>query len=332
MRRSSWTSILSCAGILVLILDTKTALSGAIEGIDLCIRAVIPSLFPFFVLSIILTSTLIGKKTAILRPVGRLCGMPSGSESLLLVGLLGGYPTGAQAVTQAYVSGHLPKQDAQRMLGFCSNAGPAFLFGMVAVNFPSYWYAWALWGIHILSAIIVGALLPCKSHHTARITAAKPISFSSALERAIKIMATVCGWVVLFRVIIAFFDRWFLWLLPDCMKTILIGILELSNGCCELGIIQDVYLRFIACSGILALGGLCVTMQTASVTKSLGMGMYFPGKVLQCLISLILSCLAMLNQPRIAIAMLIFGVIFIFLLLLLRKMRKKSSNMQPIGV
>ncbi len=332
MHRRIWTSILSGIGLIVLILDAKTALQGAAEGIELCLKAVIPALFPFFMLSILLTSTLIGQKIPILAPIGRLCGMPYGSESLLIVGLLGGYPTGAQAVTQAYSLGQIRKHDAQRLLGFCSNAGPAFLFGMVAPNFPSSWYAWALWGIHILSAVLVGALLPYKSDDTARIKAAKPISLSSALERSIKIMASVCAWVVLFRVMIAFADRWFLWLVPEYTRTIIIGILELSNGCCELSLIQDESLRFIICSGILAFGGLCVTMQTVSVAKELGMGMYFPGKVLQCLISLILSCLVMLNRLEIAIAMLSFSIIFVILLLLLRKMQKKSSNMLTIGV
>ena len=46
------TNKLACTaaalGMLVLILDSKTALAGAREGIDLCIRTVIPSLFPFF--------------------------------------------------------------------------------------------------------------------------------------------------------------------------------------------------------------------------------------------------------------------------------------------
>ena len=37
-----------CAlGMIVLILDSKTALSGCREGVTLCLNVVIPSLFPF---------------------------------------------------------------------------------------------------------------------------------------------------------------------------------------------------------------------------------------------------------------------------------------------
>ena len=160
MQRRLWTGTLCGIAFLVLILDAKTALQGAYEGLNLCIQAVIPSLFPFFVLSVILTNALIGRRFPILWAVRRFCGMPDGSESLLVVGLLGGYPTGAQAVAQAYQTGRLERQDALRLLGFCSNAGPAFLFGMIAPAFGNLKIAWCLWAVHIASALLTGFLLP----------------------------------------------------------------------------------------------------------------------------------------------------------------------------
>ena len=45
-------------GLLILILDSSLALEGARTGMDLCIRTVIPSLFPFFVLSVSGTLTI----------------------------------------------------------------------------------------------------------------------------------------------------------------------------------------------------------------------------------------------------------------------------------
>ena len=78
--------------MLALILDGRTAIDGARQGIELCLRTVIPSLFPFFVLSILLTSSLLGGSLAVLRPLGRLFGMPDGAESLLIPAFLGGYP------------------------------------------------------------------------------------------------------------------------------------------------------------------------------------------------------------------------------------------------
>jgi len=47
-------------------------------------------------------------------------------------------------------------------------------------------------------------------------------------------------------------------------------------------------------SAILSFGGVCVYMQTLSVTEGLGIGWYFPGKVLQTVFSLMLSGIAQL--------------------------------------
>ena len=58
--RKHITGIFSCMGILVLILDGKTALAGAMAGMELCMKTVIPSLFPFLFLCSLLTNSLWG--------------------------------------------------------------------------------------------------------------------------------------------------------------------------------------------------------------------------------------------------------------------------------
>ena len=61
---------------------------GARQGVSLCAELILPSLFPFFVLSILLTSSLLGSRIPLLRPLGRLCGVPKGAESLLIPAFL----------------------------------------------------------------------------------------------------------------------------------------------------------------------------------------------------------------------------------------------------
>ena len=86
MRNKSFSKLfLLCAGLLILILDASTAIKGVREGIDLCIRTVIPALFPFFVLSPMLT----GAVTGVRIPALRFLGCPEGAESIYLIGLLG---------------------------------------------------------------------------------------------------------------------------------------------------------------------------------------------------------------------------------------------------
>ena len=274
------TGIGACVAMLILILDGRTALIGAQTGIELCLRTVIPSLFPFFLLSILLTSSLSGISLPFLRPLGKLCGIPQGGESILISGFLGGYPAGAQSISAAYRAGQLSKDDAQRMLAFCNNAGPAFLFGMAASVFSNPVIPWLLWGLHLFSAILVSLLIPKNQESSVQISSQNRHSISSALRSSIHVMASVCGWVVFFRIVIAFLNRWVLWILPVDIQVVVIGFLELSNGCCELPSVSDPSLRFAVCSSLLACGGLCVAMQTQSVLSGLSMKSYFFGKML----------------------------------------------------
>ena len=322
------TGILASVGLLVLILDAKTGILGAAEGLALCFKSIIPSLLPFFVLSILITNSLAGERIRVLQPLERLLRIPKGSGSTFLIGILGGYPVGAQSVAQGHKNGSLSRLDAQRMLGFCSNAGPSFLFGIIACKFSKMEFAWALWLIHILSAMLVGILLPGGNNAQTKCSPSKNISVSDSLQKTIRILAGVCGWVILFRVVIAFLTRWILWFFPDWVQVFVCGILELANGCCALDRITNEGLRFVVCSGMLAFGGLCVCMQTASVTEDLGFGQYFPGKVMQCGISVVLSFLCQRIVGRGTESgeiILLFGIILTVLPLFLCKIQKNSS-------
>ncbi len=324
-RKNALTGASASLGMLILILDGKTALEGARIGMDLCIKTVIPSLFPFFVLSILLTSSLSGFSFRILKPIQKFCSLGTGTESILISGFLGGYPAGAQSVSAAYQTGRIEKQEAERMLAFCSNAGPSFLFGMVSSMFPGRWMAWSLWLTHIISALLVAKSMPGESKSRTRKNSTT-LSVSQALVSALRVMAIVCGWVILFRVLISFLQRWFFWLLPAEGQVILTGLLELSNGCCELCSVADIRLRYLICSGILAFGGVCVTMQTAAVTMGLSLRFYLIGKLLQAIYSIALSSLLCYGS------WLAYFILAAFFLVVPWKRQKRGSFQGLIGV
>lgn len=290
MRKRMSIGIVAAIALLLLILDSRTALQGASQGIDLCLKSVIPSLFPFLVLTGMLTSSISGLKLGFLRPLGRWMGIPQGAEGIFLTGILGGYPAGALSVHQAYTAKQLTKEEAHRMMAFCNNAGPAFLFGILGRSFEKSSVLWVLWGIHILSAVAVAIIQPGDGNKPRTVSPARPMGLSAALKQGVTAMGYICGWILLFRVILAFLDRWFLWLLPAEARVAVYGILELANGCCALDMVTVPGLRFILCSGMLAFGGLCIAMQTSSAAGKMGMGFYFPGKILQTIISLFLAC------------------------------------------
>lgn len=286
-------AIASALGILVLILDAKTALSGAAAGVELCIRTVIPSLFPFFFLSVMLTATLVGRALPPLRWLGRLLRLPEGAECIYITGLLGGYPVGAQNIAVACKNGQLTTRDGRRMLTFCSNPGPAFLFGIGSTVFADPSRCWLVWAMVILSSLAVGMLTPGRPQECRLAGNVHAPKLSDALRTSVITLALVCGWVVIFRVILAFADRWFLWLLAGNSRLLAYGFTELSNGCCALAQLTSEDDKIILYTVFLCFGGLCVLLQTDSVMAGSGVDprMYLPGKLAQTAITFLLSCL-----------------------------------------
>ncbi len=329
-RRRIWTSFVLCVCLLVIIVDAKTAIAGASDGIKLCLHTVIPSLFPFFILSALLNAELLGSQLGFLRPVAKLCGIPKGAESLLILGLLGGYPVGAQCINEAYRIGAISRRCGLRMLGFCNNAGPAFIFGLGACLFQSPIITWTAWGIQIISAIIIGAILPRKDDTSVDMACYNHTTLPQALEKSIHITANVCGWVVTFRMLICFLSRWFLWMLPQQLQPLVAGLLELSNGCVSLSSVSSTGMRFILFNTMLSFGGICVSMQTLSAVKDIGVGLYFPGKVMQTCVAFLLSVglQFMLNPSyeRVAISPLIIVISILAFCCILFNTRKSKKT------
>ena len=262
----------------VLILDGRTAVTAAAEATELCLTVVIPSLFPFFVLSSLLTVSGAG----LLSPVLCRCGVPRGMEALCLTGLLGGFPVGAQMVGQACKDGRLDAFQGRTLLGICNQAGPAFLFGVVAPLFSSPAVGGALWGIQLLAALLTGALLVGRNGDAACRKAA-PAPLSRQLPGWIRSLSYVCAWVILFRVVLAFLEKWGLRLLPEPVQLLAAGLVELTNGCMGLARCPSEVSRFLLAGVMLGCGGGCVLMQTYSLAAEAGlaMGPYLWEKAMQ---------------------------------------------------
>lgn len=275
--------------MLLLILDTKVAYIGAKEGIRMCIEVIIPSLFPFIVVSNYLCTSLIGACIPGIGRIGRFFQLPKGCESLLLLGFLGGYPVGAQLIGDAYKRGSLDKRTACILLGYCNNAGPSFIFGVISSAFSSPNISFVIWAIHIFSALVTGYLLPRPEISIASIENKSVGSTVQALQKSVRAMASICGWVIIFKIVISYMSLYFDGKVSQLCLITLSGILELSNGCMQLSNVSSESVRFLICSVYLSFGSICVLLQTASVTEGLGLGLYIPGKIIQTGISMIFS-------------------------------------------
>ena len=313
-------------GILLLIFDSKTATDGIREGISLCLQTLIPSLFPFFILSGIITSGLIGRTSPCMERLCRFCHMPKGCESFLAVGVLGGFPVGAGTLHTALEEGQITSEEANRLAVFCNNAGPSFIFGVLGPLFPDKSWVFILWIIQVTSAILTGHFHSGRQR-AATLSEGQPIGFVTAVRRGAENMAAVCSWVVLFRMLIAFLNRWILWLVPDTVRILLTGMLELANGCVGLTQVTSISQRFVMASLLLSAGGFCVMMQTKAVFPELNWQQYLAGKAVYTLISLILSVSAatvLRNPPLLTVLLPVILIAIISIDLHLRRKSKKA--------
>lgn len=277
------------------------SLSSAKEALLLCSENIIPSLFPFFVLSQILINTGFAKYAGrLISPVMYPLFRVSGTGGIaFLIGLISGYPSGAKSVCDLYHSGDLSKEDAERLLPFCNNSGPLFIIGAVGLGMlKSFRSGVMLYIIHIFSAIIAGfisGLLHKKSNmnntirHTTHYASCSNFGavFSESIKSSVISILNVCGFIVFFRSVTAPVSALF----PQGITGgILKGIAEVAGGISALSQTAINTYSLPVISFLLGFGGFCVSLQVMGIAKaeSLSMKYYFPYKILQGILSFFL--------------------------------------------
>ena len=198
--RGRWLWALAAAGLAVgLLVQAQTAADAVREGIDLCLRAVIPSLFPFFAVSSLLVSlgAADGAGRVLARPFRRLFRCGGAGCAALLLGLIGGYPVGARTAAELVRRGELSPAEGARLLTFCNNAGPAFAIGVAGVSvFGSARTGAWLYLLHCAAALLTG-LLFCRRPLPVTAMPKRPVppqtgltgQFLRAVEGAVSAMA-----------------------------------------------------------------------------------------------------------------------------------------------
>lgn len=279
----------------------ETCAEAAAEGLRLCLQTVIPSLFPFLVLTgAFLRAGGAGQMGRLLEPLMRpVFHLPGQAGTALALGLLGGYPVGAQTAGELHRAGVISKADGEALLRFCSNAGPAMFLGMLGGLLHSTRTALVLWGIHIAAALMTGVLFrPGKDQSQGIVKVPTPLPAPDPLFGAVRAMALICGNIVFFRVLAKL-----LCTLPilsqGLFSVILAGLLEVTGGCAGAAQIPSYALRYPLLSFFLGFGGLCVWMQTRAVLRSSGLSGkgYLAGKLVQGTLAAGFTVLTLLVFP-----------------------------------
>lgn len=253
--------------IIAILFNADIAIAGARNGIELCIYTVIPALFPYCALSIWLRSMLSYNSIKILRPFEKYFNMPRGTGMLWILGLLGGYPIGAICVEQAYSAKGMSLRQSKYMRPICNNAGPSFIIGIAAFAFHNKTLPCYLLLIQALSSLMACLILSNATESSLISSRENPLCFTDALRQALLCMGNICATVIIFKVFLSIGDYYSGKFVRQEIWTILTGFIELTNGSVLLGNIAYEAKRFIMAAGMLSFGGLCVHMQTASVSS-----------------------------------------------------------------
>ena len=132
------TSILALFSLLFMIFHAGLVTKGAAAGLLLWYSAVVPALFPFMVLSSILSAS--GGISWLMQPftvVFRFCGLSADGWYVLLTGLLCGCPMGAKTCADFLAERRLSSSEAKFLFALCNHPSPMFLAGFVYPMFAA---------------------------------------------------------------------------------------------------------------------------------------------------------------------------------------------------
>ncbi len=305
-----------CAAALLLF--PVQSVAAAKSGLQLCGNVIIPSLFPFFVLSsFCMEIGLVQYLGRVLEPLMRPLFRVSGAcASAFVLGIIGGYPVGAKTAIALYEKRMISRDEAERLLAFCNNCGPAFIFGVVGAGvFSSSAVGLLLYLIHILSSVLVGLLFRFRGSRTVSAGCAAPTeeapafsaAFTASVRSAMQSTLSICAFVLFFTVIIRLLVlsgvlRGAAALLGTLLapfggtdaaaEKLLIGAIEMSSGVASLsGSAGAMSTQLSLAAFILGWAGLCVHCQVLSFLGSsdLSVRTYLAGKLAHGVISAALA-------------------------------------------
>lgn len=286
---------------ITLLVNQKVTVDAIASALNICTKAIIPSLLPFSILSDILINLNLFQKRGgfTQRATEKLFHLPQEVVPVLLTGTISGFPVSARVVVRLFLDNKITKMTAEHLLLFTSNAGPAFIFGILGGSvFKSTRIAFLLWAIHISTSVLMGLLFRPKSTelrgqeiiHTIERTSYSKIIVDAITGSSLAV-ANVCVYILTFSVLIAHINN----AVPEAWSlhpvwNLLLGTLEISTGLLHPWSLPRKQL-FLLSSVMLAWSGFCVHSQILSVTACSGLSTkkYFLGKIIHISLSLIVA-------------------------------------------
>ncbi len=294
MKRSNFIALIpTLLLLLALTFASDGAVNGAKSALQTCAWVIIPCLFPFLTVSLLINRLglplWLGSKLQ--SPMALLFGVSGTGAGVFILGLLGGYPAGAAVIADLLERGDLEPKEAKKLLAFCNNSGPAFLIGAMGIGiFQSAAAGLLLYAVHILAAFITGLFLSGTEHppmtvdkvfiSSANLSTALP----EAMKKAVPQILQICGYVIFFGAVCGCLDE--MGILSHLCGTLALytpltlqqarglcmGLLELGCGIGAMSGSPLTPASLTLCSLITGFGSLSVCFQTAGVLQGSGIG------------------------------------------------------------
>ncbi len=266
----------------IIFYSDKMSLAAA-EGLNLWLNTIVPSLFPFMVISSWLSFGFSSEGTAFDKITFFLFGVPARYMILFPISILSGYPVGAKIISDLYNKKAISKDTAEHLLSFCNNPGAIFIISAVASSILSD-RASAVFFIYIciFSSLVTGMLFnfvfPAETFRAKSICMPSTTNIHSAISSAIGSILLVGGCVIFFSVIAKSVSL-FLSSQNILFNTFISGVLEFTQGIKQASALNREIAYPVICA-ILCWGGLSVHLQTAAIIGDCGIDIkkYIIGK------------------------------------------------------
>ncbi len=264
-----------------------------IDSIGLCLKNVIPSLFPFMIVSTIIISVSSQRKTPkIFDKAADLLFKQRGiAIPVIFFSQIGGFPLGATLVKKLYSEKKITKNQSHRLLLFCINPGPAFMINYVGLNLLGSVKAGVLLYISVvLSSLTIGFVSRFFNlneedffqveEQTNEVSLIK--ATTDSVKKNTVTMVEICAWVILFSCINSIAE---IINISEYGKIFIGSLLEVTNAC---RILSSKNIILIA--GAIGWSGLCVHFQIMDtlVATKMKLRYFFCARVLNSALSIII--------------------------------------------
>lgn len=221
--------------LLILLLVYEQYIGEEIKGtLSLFVNHILPPLFPYMVISKLIVSFDLLSPISRFMGTGRLFRLPDESSSVILCGLMCGFPIGAVGTCTLYENGSISKEDAGRLAALSSNTSPAFIIGTVSALWNSKVYGVFLYIVQTISAVFIARIAARRKIETVitrnTVSATQKKRFASELCKAVSESAsaclTVCAYIVFFRTVAVLFSC-----LVPIFANVFSVLFEFSSGC-----------------------------------------------------------------------------------------------------